>query len=200
MVTFQVFGPFDVDCEISRRGRRALPRKVITKEVIRKFWESVAAEHAHIASKKGCYVFALRAGRGSMPWYVGKTEKSARTLKQEVFDREKLAKYRTILKRSRRRSPEIYLVVRSEQQGRLGRAIDDLETVLIWAAFHRNKGLLNKRKRETHPARLIRIVSSIAIAKLLNGGPGAPDAEAASFDAMLRFRERKASTKNTASA
>lgn len=56
MVTFEVFGPFDVGFEISRRGRGGRARKTITKKVANEFWKSVANsdEHAHLASKKGC--------------------------------------------------------------------------------------------------------------------------------------------------
>lgn len=126
-----------------------------------------------------------------MPWYVGKTEKKARTLKQEVFHAEKLPKYRAILSRSRRRTPQTFLIVRTAERGRLGRAIDDLETLLIWMGAHRNKQLLNRRKRNTQPARLVRIASSIAIRGLMNAGQGAPSRSVQSFERAMNLREKR---------
>jgi hypothetical protein len=192
MVEFEIFGPFDTGFEVSGRGRGGPKRKTITKAVGKTFWESVAYPEngAHVAAKKGCYVFVLSAGRGSMPWYVGKTEKSARTLKREVFDEEKLRKYRAILSRSKRRTAKLFLLVRSAQRGRLGRAIDDLETFLIWAASHRNKDILNRRKRDTQPARLVRIANSLSIKGFLNARRGAPSSSVRSFEQAMRLRER----------
>ena len=57
----------------------------------------------------------------------------------------------------------MFLIVRQAVSGRLGSAIDDLETLLIWMAAHRNKSLLNKKKRDTHPAKLLRIANSISL-------------------------------------
>lgn len=190
MVEFEIFGPFKVSHDFSWRGRGGRKKKIITRQNGRDFWEDVAETHPRLAAHRGCYVFALKAGRGCMPWYIGKTEKAKRSLKQEVFADEKLAKYKKILAKSKRRSPEMYLIARSVQQGRLGSAIDDLETLLIWFASHRNKNLLNKSKRDTHPASLARIMNSIAIRGLLNGTPGAPSVDTKSFDIAMRFRER----------
>lgn len=190
MITFEVHGPFDVEYEISRRGRGGRARKIISKECATRFWNELPEKHAHLAAHKGCYVLTLRAGRGSLVWYIGKTEKNKRTLKQEVFAEEKRTKYKPILNRSRRRSPQVYLLVRGRGRGRLGRAIDDLETLLIWTAAHRNPQLINKRKRNTQPAKLVRIVNSICIKGLLNSGQGQPPKSAQKLDKALNFRER----------
>lgn len=191
MVEFKVFGPFEIGHDISRRGRGGRPKKIITTKIGRDFWKTIPEHHVHLASHKGCYVFTLSAGRGSMPWYVGKTEKNKRTLKQEVFAEEKLRKYKKILAKSKRRSPTLYLLIRSKRQGRLGSAIDDLETLLIWIASHRNKKILNKRKRDTQPARLMRIVNRIGIKGILNCNPGQPTTSAQLFETLMRFREHK---------
>lgn len=182
--------------EISRRGRGGRKRKIISKAVATEFWETVAeSDHARLASKKGCYVFVLSAGRGSMPWYVGKTEKNKRTLKQEVFADEKLGKYKTILGKSKRRSPQMFLVVRAAGQGRLGGAIDDLETLLIWMAAHRNKKLLNKKKRDTHPAKLLRIANTISLKGVFQAGQGRPTKAEEAFELAMKSRPRKATSK-----
>jgi hypothetical protein len=190
MITFEVHGPFDVEYEISKRGRGGRAKKIISSECASRFWAQLPEKHSHLAGHKGCYVFTLRAGRGSMAWYVGKTEKKKRTLKQEVFAEEKRRKYKPILSKSKRRSPELYFLIRAPGQGRLGSVIDDLETLLIWTAVHRNPKLINKRKRKTQPAKLVRIVNNICIKGLLNCTPGHPSKAAEKLDKAIHFRER----------
>jgi hypothetical protein len=192
MVTFEVFGPFSIPFEISRRGRGGRPKKIISKKTASEFWKEIAASvgHAHLASKKGCYVFAMSAGRGSMPWYVGKAEKNQRTLKHEVFHEDKRRKYNGVLKKSRRRTPHMFLLVRTQQQGRLGEAVDELETLLVWMAAHRNGHLINKKKRGTHPAKLVRISRQLAIKNLVNASRGQPNESARRFELLMKIRER----------
>ena len=53
------------------------------------FW--VNQDVAHLSEKEGCYIFALRAGMGHTPWYVGKagTGASGGGFKQEIFTTDK---------------------------------------------------------------------------------------------------------------
>ena len=191
MVTFEVFGPFDVPFEISRRGRGGRPKKVVSTTTEKVFWKNIAASigDAHLSAKKDCYVFALSAGRGAMPWYVGKTDADARTLKHEVFEKDKRTKYNGVLGGSQRRIPKMFLLVRTQQQGRLGAAVDDLETLLIWMASHRNPDLVNLKKRNTHPAKLVRISRELAIKNLVNATRGQPNESARQFELMMKIRE-----------
>ena len=60
-ISFKVHGPFP----IPKDG------KVLIDD-LKYFWNQ-GSELQHLASKKGCYVFAIQAGRRCRPYYVGKT-------------------------------------------------------------------------------------------------------------------------------
>jgi hypothetical protein len=195
MVKFSVYGPFSIETTPERRGRGGPRNRKVTADDARAFWETLDDDHQHLAAHKGVYVFVLRAGRGSHPWYIGKTEKNKRTLKGEVFTDDKRRKYNDkILRRAGRRrkgKPQLFFLVRSpNNRGRIGRAIDELETLLIWIARGRNPGLINKKKINTQPARLMRIVNELAIQGLLNASQGQPPKAARALNDVLAFRER----------
>jgi hypothetical protein len=59
---------------------------LITADCGREFCE----KNQEIADLRGCYVFAMRVGGGTTPYYVGRATK---TFRQEVFTPEKLMKY-----------------------------------------------------------------------------------------------------------
>ncbi len=72
MADFYVEGPFHIPCEMKAAGR------VIQHK---EFWKQPDVQP--FADEKGCYVFAVRAGGGYTPIYVGK---ATRTFKQECFN------------------------------------------------------------------------------------------------------------------
>lgn len=78
MVEFSVHGPFDIPTYRGRIGR------IVRAEEGRSF-----DEHSARAWRRGCYVFAMRSGRGITPTYVGKATKS---FSQECFTADKLGK------------------------------------------------------------------------------------------------------------
>ncbi len=76
---FIVVGPYEIPCD-----KTGTIKFIDYKEHIVEFWENVKTG---IKEKKGFYVFALKAGRGYSPWYIGKTNPS---LEKECFDSEKI--------------------------------------------------------------------------------------------------------------
>jgi hypothetical protein len=60
---FDVAGPF----EIPRFGKK----RIITKESLRQLKQLVESHQEGLSDACGCYVFALRAGKGWTPHYVG---------------------------------------------------------------------------------------------------------------------------------
>ncbi len=73
MTSFVVHGPFDIDFE-KRKGGRVL--------LFDEFWAE-DSDAKYVEGERGCYVFAIRTGRGTTPVYVGKATKS---FKQETFN------------------------------------------------------------------------------------------------------------------
>lgn len=62
------------------------------KQSLSAFWNAVDELCGYqISTACGCYVFSIRAGRGVLPWYVGKAEKQS--FRAECFAAHKLNIY-----------------------------------------------------------------------------------------------------------
>ena len=163
-----VKGPIKVQFNKQRSGHG----KRIEKEHQNPFWQR--ASEPLLEKKQGCYVFALRAGRGSTPWYVGKASKS---FQQECFTSDKLQKYNRALFGGKKGSPVLFFVTLPGKKMKISaRTIKDVETYLIGVAKETNPNLLNKSKTKT-PAWGIKAV--------YRGGQGKPNQTERAFRKML---------------
>lgn len=128
---FEPSGPWPVP---TYNGKAA---KIIDTQKLHAFWESLN----DIGDKKGCYIFAIRASKGVVPYYVGKATK---TLKQEAFALHKLEKYQRCLADINKGTPVLYFVTLGTRKGKPNvKAITELEQFLIQSAVSRNADLLN---------------------------------------------------------
>src|SRR5437867_2266973 len=131
MLSFNVEGPIEVPFY---QGKAA---KTISSDEATAFWMA----NPRFASRRGCYVFAIRAGGGITPLYVGK---ATRSLKQEVFTPDKLAKYQRGLADYLKGTPVLFFLLHPVSVGAPNRAlIGELEDFLIQTAVSRNPELLN---------------------------------------------------------
>lgn len=163
-----VLGPFKVPFHKHSLGFG----KRIEKEHQNQFWTK--ANEPFLMKKQGCYVFALQAGRGSTPWYVGKAGKS---FQQECFTSDKLNKYNRALFAGRKGSPVLFFVTLSGKKKKIGTStIRDVETYLIKVAMETNPNLLNKSKTR-RPA--------WGIKGVCRGGMGKPTGRERAFRKML---------------
>jgi hypothetical protein len=121
--TFIVKGPFVLPLNKPPGGGRR-----IDKEQVEKFWETVAANDPEIATSRGCYVFAVRNGRGSKPGYVGKTVR--KTFSVEAFHSTKLHLYNKFLSLYHKGKPVMFFVLTKNGRG-VATHISFLETFLI---------------------------------------------------------------------
>ena len=64
---FEIAGPFD----ISRHGNK----QMITKLSLKDLKYDLEDWDVGLSAACGCYVFAIRAGRGYTPYYVGQASK-----------------------------------------------------------------------------------------------------------------------------
>jgi hypothetical protein len=111
--------------------------KTIDPDDIKTFW----AANASLASRKGCYVFAMQAGAGLTPFYVGKATKG---FKQEVFTAHKLNKYAKALASYASGTPVLLFVLAPQGTGATNlKAIKELEKYLIQRAADVNPNLTN---------------------------------------------------------
>jgi len=130
MAEFWIHGPIEVPCTRKRVSR------IISKEDRASFW----CDNDSVAMKKGCYIFAFRAGRGTKPVYVGKATKSFR---QEIFTHHKLSLYHSAFADQERGAPVMFFVCLDYAKKPNRKAIRQVEIFLIGVAREANKDLLN---------------------------------------------------------
>jgi hypothetical protein len=134
---FTAHGPFTLHQKRHGRGYRI---------VYSAFWKN-GGQPKSLGSKKGVYVFGIRAGKGMTPIYVGRA--TGTTFKTECFNRPNRRKYRNGLQSYKRCTPVVLLIVHPEQRGRLNRrAIDEIETFFVQLCAEKNGKLQNLRKRD----------------------------------------------------
>lgn len=133
MASFSVHGPFRVNFE-KRKGGRTL--------TFEDFWLPGSDAH-YLSDECGCYVFAIRAGSGLQPIYVGKATK---TFEQETFNPANKHKYHNGFSEYGKGTPLMYFVVHPHQKGRVNcKQITEIEDFLIQAAVAKNPNLQNVR-------------------------------------------------------
>ena len=133
MTEFTVVGPLKIPLYKGKGGR------TITDENVDRFWEA----NKKYRKRRGCYVFAIRAGKGLTPGYVGKATKK---LKQEVFAHHKLTRYQQFLADYAKGTPVIFFVLAPVQKGKPNLVqIGQVEKYLIDLAVTANPDLLNEK-------------------------------------------------------
>jgi hypothetical protein len=160
MSKYRVFGPFEIPRD----------RTLVDSHAKKKFWGDVEQGHTRLSNAVGCYIFAIRAAKGSRPWYVGKTEKSS--FKGEAWTPHKLNLYNEALHRTEKGKPLLYFIARNTKGGKFAKPrkggigdIRALENLLIGTCLLRNSKLLNA-KQTKH-------LRGIAVPGYMNEQPGA---------------------------
>jgi hypothetical protein len=131
VATYAVAGPLTVPLHKGRVGRlvRAQEGKTFFKT------------HPSFASRRGVYAFAMKAGRGITPVYVGK---AAEGFGQECFQPHKLGKCNEALADYEKGTLVVFLICVSAGAGKPPRAeIEDVEDFFIQAGVSVNSDLLN---------------------------------------------------------
>jgi len=73
------------------------------------FWSAPEQARPGISTSHGIYLFAMRAGHGYTPWYVGKTS-ARRGFSDEVCQPHKLGHYNAVVHRYQRGTPVLFLI------------------------------------------------------------------------------------------
>jgi hypothetical protein len=137
-VELEVFGPFELQTE--KVGK--------TRMVTMSAFDLVALAHQQYPKhafdkKRGCYVFALRNGRGSMPYYIGKAQ--SQELCKEALTPDKLTKYNRQLAK-KQGTPVLYFVASAREGDNILAAtvVKELERELIDFCYSANPdGIIN---------------------------------------------------------
>ncbi len=137
LTEFIVQGPFNIPIYKGIGGR------IITDDNATEFWKT----NSEYASKVGCYLFTIRAGRGYTPIYVGKATKS---FKQEAFHSHKLSKYQQAMVDYVKGTPTMFFLCHPTKKGKNNHQhISKLEQYLIQAAVVVNPNLMNIQGTKT---------------------------------------------------
>lgn len=119
---FKVTGPYRIPVE---KGEGTYRYPIISAEGVKAFWQ----EYHQIAKRTGCYVFAMQAGQGITPAYIGKATKS---FEQEVFTSDKLVKYYECMAEYKKGTPVLFFLEAPQKAGPLNvKNIKRLEAFLI---------------------------------------------------------------------
>lgn len=132
MAEFLVSGPYEIPFE-QRPGGRILLHK--------EFWKQDGLEELGI--ERGCYIFAIRAGKGMTPIYVGK---ATRSFKQECLNASNRHKFSNGMADYQKGTPVLYLVRHPAQRGKTNaKQIGEIENFLIQNAAVKNPEIQNLR-------------------------------------------------------
>lgn len=167
MTQFVCHGPYKIPTTKQKVGR------TISKTNISQFW----AECATLAKGVGCYVFAMRAGPGITPLYVGKATKS---FAQEAFATDKLNKYYAGLTQYKRGTPVLFFV--GHPPSKKGKPnlthITALEKLLIQQGALANPSLINVQHNR---------IPKWGISGVLRSQTKKPSSNAKSFRSCMGF-------------
>jgi hypothetical protein len=129
----KVKGTFEVPLYVGKGGRS------ITDDGVKEFWRI----NKKYENKKGCYVFAIRAGKGYTPGYVGKATKR---FGKEVFEYHKLTRYQQFLVDYAKGTPVLFFLVAADKKGKTNNSqISKIEKYLIDLGVTANPNLLNQK-------------------------------------------------------
>ncbi|MCA9774808.1 MAG: hypothetical protein KC466_20475 [Myxococcales bacterium] len=163
-----IHGPIEVPFEVPN-GRGV---KHIDKDQKKAFLASL--DDAGLASKQGCYIFAIRASRGYRPWYVGK---ATRSLRQECMQPGKLNHYNAALSKILKGTPVMFFVAPDGRKNKVSESVcEEMETFLIQSAYFMNPDIRNIQKKK---------VPEWKIRGVLRSGRGKPTVVEQAFRTML---------------
>lgn len=140
---FSVSGPFT----LPRHGAK----KLITEQTLRDLKDSLSDQEG-LATACGCYVFALRAGKGYTPHYVGQS--CRRTILFEALNPINRERYNKVLD-SKKGTPVLFFIPLLTPSGKFRKprkadgslaSVDFLERWLISQAIQKNPHLTNNKE------------------------------------------------------
>lgn len=165
MAIFSVEGPYDVPCLDKPGG------KVILEDQSG-FW----AKCTKVQKRKGCYVLAIRAGKGFTPLYVGKT---SRTFEKECFTDHKLVHYHHALADYAKGTPVMFFILIPIAKGKPNqKEITEVEDFLIQVGRTANPELRNIKGN---------VAPNWGIKGVIRGGKGKAAAGAKQFKKLLKM-------------
>lgn len=141
-MNFEIHGPFDLPKANGLVDKAAKSKKA--------FWATVEKLSPGVPDACGCYVYVVKARRGSLPWYVGITTK--RTFRAEALGAHQLNHYNPAVAQKVGVTPQLFFLVKKTLHGRFAkpssnphRDIEFLEKFMFGVALNRNESLSNSK-------------------------------------------------------
>ncbi|HEY9165699.1 MAG TPA: hypothetical protein VIS48_06005 [Candidatus Kryptonia bacterium] len=157
---YSIHGPYEIPRQNTVVDRSA--------EALTDLWQEIEDNYEGLPEGCGCYLFALRAGKGITPWYVGVAEKQS--FQRECFSPHKISIYNDVLDEWKG-TPLLYLVARNTPEARFSApsrrghpSARYLELILISRAMEKNPELMNKRDTK--------LLRDMVVPTILNSPPG----------------------------
>jgi hypothetical protein len=155
---------------------------IAEKDEIASFWSHANSVFGEELSEGiGCYIFSIRAGKGSKPWYVGLAQNQ--TFRKECFTDHKLKHYNYAIA-ERKGTPLLTLVVKRTPGSKIigptakkHRDIEFLENMLIGNCLSRNPSLSNVRDTK--------LLKEMVVPGLFNTPQGKQASHVAEFRALI---------------
>jgi len=169
------YGPFDIP---------KMENGLISNDrnEIRTFWEDVERDgEVGLSDAVGCYMFGVRAGKGSVPWYIGLAEKQS--YKVECFSPHKLNHFNNAIAK-KKVTPILLFIARCTSGDRFSKPskngytdIRILENMLIGLAVKRNPDLLNIKGTK--------VLRDMVVPGIINTQPGGQSASTLELRTIL---------------
>lgn len=140
------------------------------KDVLKEFWENIDQKEPGLSSACGCYLFAVKAGLGIRPWYIGMTTK--RSFAEECLGSHQCNIYNNVIAK-KKGTALLFLIAKRTNKDKfvkpsikVQKDISYLETILIGAGIEKNKEIQNIRKTK--------LLRTMIVPGLINTPPGPP--------------------------
>lgn len=151
MTQYNVFGPYDVPVELKVATKKRVSKRIVNRQTspeeeangivgLSSWWGQ--EERSRLRSCTGCYVFAIRAGKGYTPWYVGKT--SRLTFEKEAFTPRNVDMMNDVLAAGK--GTLVLFLISTGRAKTNDKHVDEIETWLIGQALVANAELKNVQK------------------------------------------------------
>jgi hypothetical protein len=187
ILIFQPYGAFKVPTK----------HKLIDTGGLSRFWKDIDNSYPGLPGARGCYIFALRAGGGIRPCYVGLNSRTC--FKAEVLSPHKLVLLSKAIQSQGKGTLLMYLLADETPGGKFRNSrrksleVMFLENALIAACLQRNPDLLNKKQTK--------FLKEMSVPGFMNDSAGARSKSAREMASLLGTsgRERKKKISPTSS-
>ena len=85
---FEIEGPF----ELGRTPAGLIDSSAVAR---REYWDWVEEFVPRLPDACGCYIFSIKASRGSLPWYIGKAERQS--FRKECLTPHKIVHFNNVI-------------------------------------------------------------------------------------------------------